>query len=272
MIRTVVISITCLLFAASTVSAQTTNQTIYNFLNPVPKNQMRPLTSDVYDGVEDAQTLDAGHFQIETQLINYYFNGSTPYGYSDHGYLWQPRFKVGLLNNVEFTVSPSYEIKDYGPFGTYRSFGNVDLASKVNIWGNNGGTTAFSIQPFLIIPTQGHYTVRGGGDLVLLVRLPEGFSLKFDSEFYATENYALNLYAGFYNSMSINKVVYPDTSVFCYLDSTLNTDPYSKWYGYTGFGVNYNITSDLQLSAGMGFGLKMNSYDYNPRLSCTWRF
>jgi hypothetical protein len=44
------------------------------------------------------------------------------------------------------------------------------------------------------------------------------------------------------------------------------------WYGYTGFGLKYNFLNNLQLFAGMGFGLTSSSYDYNPRAGLVWRF
>jgi hypothetical protein len=45
-----------------------------------------------------------------------------------------------------------------------------------------------------------------------------------------------------------------------------------EWYGYSGFGLGYQVCRNLELFAGIGFGLTSNSYDYNPRLGLGWRF
>jgi hypothetical protein len=250
---------------------QSIDKSDYTLFNPVPNDQLRPLSSEAYDGVSDARTLDAGYFQAEGEFINYLFNSTTPYHYSSNEYLWEPRISVGLLNNVDFYVRPSYEIRSYDYKGSTSEFGSVVTGVKVNLWGNDGGTTAFAVKPYLSIPTEGG-DVLGGGVLALLVRLPQGFYVKFDSEFYATENDNRTLFAGFYNSMSINKSLCSKADAYWYLDSHVTSDSAQQWYGYTGFGLNYNFTCNLQIFAGIGFGLTSSSYDYNPRFGFVWRF
>ena len=190
---------------------------------------------------------------------------------------------MGLLNNVDFYVRPTYEIRSFREEGFNRAtglplsisgsssgFGYLTTGIKVNLWGNDEGTTALALKPYFSIPTEGG-DLLGGSDVVLLVRLPQGFYLKFDSEFYATENINLTHYVGFNNSMSINKILCSKTEAYWYLDSTVTSNPVEHWYGYTGFGLKYNFTSNMQLFAGIGFGLTSAAYDYNPRLGFVWR-
>ncbi|MGA2178089.1 MAG: transporter [Verrucomicrobiota bacterium] len=266
-------TITCLMLPLAVFAAepQSIDKSDYSLFNPVPGDQLRPLSSQAYDGVSDARTLDAGHVQVEGEFINYFFNSTTPYHYSSDGFLWEPRISVGLLNNVDFYVRPSYEIRSYDYKGGSSEFGRITTGVKINLWGNDGGTTALAVKPYLSIPTEGG-DVLGGGDVALLVRLPHGFYVKFDSEFYATENNSRTLFAGFDNSMSINKSLYSKADAYWYLDSTVTTDSAQQWYGYTGFGLNYNFTSNLQIFAGIGFGLTSSAYDYNPRFGFAWRF
>ena len=252
----------------------------------MPDDQLRPLTSEAYDGFTDARTLDAGHFQVESELINYvYFHNSFE---TANEFTWQPRITVGLLNNVDFFVRPAYTLGSYSvraPFPPYKysnglnEFGNTTTGVKINLWGNDGGTTAFSIRPYLNLPTTqntGCDDVLGGGDLALLVRLPCEFSVKFDSEFYATEFYSPfngnNVYAGFDNSISINKSLCSKANAYWYMNTTVTTIANPNWTGYTGFGAEYNFTANLQLFAGIGFGLNMPADVYNPRLGFAWRF
>src|SRR3982751_4707969 len=48
-----------------------TGKNIYNLFNRTPVNKMRGLNTDRPDKTESAYTLDAGHFQFETDLITY---------------------------------------------------------------------------------------------------------------------------------------------------------------------------------------------------------
>lgn len=42
------------------------DKSIYNIFNPTPKDKMREFDTDRPDKIETPHTVDAGHFQIET--------------------------------------------------------------------------------------------------------------------------------------------------------------------------------------------------------------
>src|ERR1700734_1149429 len=272
-----IITIICFMFPLAIFAADsqsTNNNADYSLFNPVPDVQLRPLSSEARDGLTDARPLDAGHGQVEGEFINYYYYSTPANNFSSQQFAWAPRITVGLLNNVDLFIRPSYQmVSARNNFGSFSSsgFGYITTGVKLNLWGNDGGTTALAVRPYLSIPTMGG-GVLGGGDVALLVRLPQGFYIKFDSEFYATENNNRTHFVGFDNSMSINKSLCSKTDAYWYLDSTVTSDPNQQWIGYTGFGLDYNFTSNLQLFAGMGFGLTSSSYDYNPRFGFVCRF
>ena len=243
-----------------------------------PDDQLRPLSSQAYDGLTDARTLDAGHVQVESELLNYYFNGSTPQYYYKDSFFWEPRITLGLLNNLDLFIRPSYETRtDYFNHST-GDFGTITTGLKLNLWGNNDGTTALAIRPYAAIPTSHGAVVGAGVDLPLLVRLPQGFWVKVDSEFY-TAGYDNNQ-AGFSNGLSLNKSLCSKVDVYCYVNTVVTTNDKQPWYGYTGLGFDCNVTDNLQLFAGFGFGFTSpdwvlgqdRAYDYNPRLGVVWRF
>jgi hypothetical protein len=233
----------------------------------------------------DARTVDAGHVQVEGEFIDYFYNSETPHNYDSDEFLWAPRVTVGLLNNVDFYVRPSYEIRclDYGVKSS--EFGRITTGIKVNLVGNDEGTIALALKPYVSIPTSssdalGSGGVLGGGDVALLVRLPYGLYVKVDSEFYATENDRRTHFAGFYNAISLNKTLCSKADAYGYFNSTVTTDSTETWYGYGGFGLEYNFTRNLQVFAGIGFGVtssdwvmgQTRAYDYNPRAGFVWRF
>ena len=264
----------------------------YNLFNPTPSNLLRPINSDQFDNVLDAHTLDAGHVQIDASLVNYYYYSiryyvpGLSYRVAEDEYSWTPRFRVGLLNNLDFEVNPTYSIRSDNVAGAYGApytpdafnstahssgFGDIGLGPKINLWGNDEGVTALAIHPYLSIPPR-RGVLLGGADIAFGWQMPRGFYLKLDSEFYVTDNARHTLYGGFYNSVSLHKTLCSKAEVYWYLDSTVTSDPLSSWYGYTGFGAIYKISPNLELYGGIGFGLKSAAYDYNPRFGVICRF
>lgn len=261
------------------------NKWEYSLINPVPRDEMRPLFSSIQDGVMDARTLDAGHVQVEGEFVDYFYNSSTPPTYYSDEFLWAPRVTVGLLNDLDFEVRPTYEIRYFDYQRASSEFGRVAAGVKVNLLGNDDGMIAVALSPYLSIPTSrtdaiGGGDLLGGGDVAVLVRLPHELSVKVDSECYASQRRSDNeIFAGFYNALSLDKTLCSKADAYCYFATTVTTDPTQTWYGYAGLGLQYNVTRDLQVFAGMGFGVtpdwtqgQTRAYDYNPRAGLVWRY
>lgn len=260
----------------------------YSLLNPTPDRYMRPLASDRADRITGPFTVDAGHFQIECDAVNYYKHQQKweyPYEHVTRTateFNWSPRFTVGLLDGVDFETQFNYETKEnkYDYSGSYNAtvknhddgFGFVSPMCKINLWGNNGGVTALSIMPQLSIPTDSRYDVNGGVALPFAVRLPEKFTLKITSWFESAQNSNKELFAGFENELSLTRAMTSKLNLFANLNTITTTDSNQEWYGYAGFGGAYTLMSNLQIYTGLRFGLTSNSYDYNPYLGLTWRF
>jgi opacity protein-like surface antigen len=280
------------LSAADLSNTNSPDKSQYNLFNPTPRDLMRGIKADQFDNVLDAHTVDAGHIEIETSLIDYYaysthynYTGLS-YRYAEEEYYWAPRFRLGLLNNVDFEVNPTYSIRSKNETGAFTApyvpyafnstihssgFGDIGLGPEINLWGNDGGATALAIHPYLSVPTS-NGELLGGMDIPFGLRLCRGLYLDFDTEFYVTDNSLRTHYGGFQNNVSLYKKVCSKTAVYWYLDSTVTSDPARSWYGYTGFGATYKLTVDMEVFGGIGFGLDSAAYDYNPRFGVVLRF
>ena len=76
----------------------------YWLLYPTPPDQMRSFSTDRPTKSNVPYTVDAGHFQYETDLVNYthQVTGST---HTDTLLVPNPTFKVGLTNNADLEVN-----------------------------------------------------------------------------------------------------------------------------------------------------------------------
>jgi hypothetical protein len=133
----------------------------YHLFNPTPSEQMRELSTDRPDQTESPYTVDAGHFQIEMDVANGTMDRDKSNGGDVRSQVWNfggMNLKAGLLNNVDIQfVLDGYvdaRAKDYVANTSVRDsgFGDVQTRLKINLWGNDGGKTAFAIMPFVKWP------------------------------------------------------------------------------------------------------------------------
>lgn len=136
-----------LLLAAVTLQAQ--DQKGYHLFKPVPRDNMREFSIDRPDVTESPQTVDAGHFQFEGDLLKWtkdsggrsgrtisVFNGLYKMGLS---HSWDIHIGLELYNIYQ---NADAEKVDDG-------YGATTIRLKHNFWGNDGDKkTAFGIIPY----------------------------------------------------------------------------------------------------------------------------
>src|SRR5688572_9385162 len=183
------------LLTGSVFAADVPDKSQYHLFNPTPVALMREMSTDRPDKTESAYTVDAGHFQIESDLATYTYDHDTKDGANRRVDAWAVaaiNFKVGLLNNVDLqTVVETYNhitIHDLaaGEKTRQSGFGDITSRIKINIWGNDGGTTALAVMPYVKFPTSqddiGNDSVEGGLIVPMAIELPQGFGLGLMTE------------------------------------------------------------------------------------------
>jgi Putative MetA-pathway of phenol degradation len=123
----------------------------YWLLNPTPPDEMRTFNTDRPTKANVPYTVDAGHFQYETDLVNYTHQvvGSV---HTITILAPNPTFKVGVTNNADLEVNvPFVGVHTFGsstaPSISLWGIGDTFARAKVNLWGNDGGDTAAALIP-----------------------------------------------------------------------------------------------------------------------------
>lgn len=128
----------------------------YHLFNPVPRELMRDLATDRPDGTESPYTVDAGHVQIEASLIDFTRDKGSG-GRVETLTLMDTNLKFGLLNNMDLQIILPLWAEEQslseGAQEIINGTGDVTLRLKMNLWGNDQGSTAFGIMPFIKLPT-----------------------------------------------------------------------------------------------------------------------
>ena len=168
----------------------------YSLFHPTPADQMRGMDTDRPNITNTPHTIDAGHLQLETGLIDYSYFRQHAAGASarnDDFSFGQFNFRLGVLNNLE--LNAAFDALDLdrtrggnpSKSSTAASFGDTVFGGKLNLWGNETGDdaweSALAIQPQLKFPTA-RYSVGNGrfeGSVAapFLLNLPKGFHFSY---------------------------------------------------------------------------------------------
>lgn len=273
----------CLLHAFSSLAA---DKSQYHLFNPTPRELMRAMSTDRPDLTESAHTVDAGHFQLEADLVNFSHDHDTAGSADTKVDAWTAgaiNLKAGLLNWMDLQlVLDAYshvttEDRVAGTKVRQSGLGDFTTRVKMNLWGNDGGTTALAVMPFVKFPTNqddlGNDKVEGGLIIPFGMELPGGWSLGVMTEFDFVRNNADSGYrTDFVNSLVLGHDLIGKLGGYVEFFSVVSSESGHPWVGVLGLGLAYAVTDDLQLDGGVNLGLTRSAEDINPFLGVSWRF
>ena len=258
----------------------------YSLFKPTPRELMRPMSTDRPDKTESPYTVDAGHFQIEMDVLSYSFDRYNT-DFNDTRVetvgIAPINLKAGLCNNVDFQLilEPYTSVRTHdrtaGTVRNQRGFGDIVTRLKMNLWGNDSGATALAVMPFVKLPTNrdelGNNAVEGGVILPLAVELPWGWGMGLMTEFdFNRDSSGSGLHTEFINTVTFGHDIIGKLSGYVEFFSLVSTESGADWIGTVDAGLTYALTDDIQLDAGVNFGVTRPADDINPFVGLSWRF
>lgn len=273
----------CLLPGLSSLAA---DKSQYHLFNPTPRELMRAMSTDRPDLTESAYTVDAGHFQIEADLVGFSRDHNTVGNADTKVDAWTAgaiNLKAGLLNWMDLQlvldVYSHITTEDRVADTKVRQSGLGDFTTRVkmNLWGNDGGTTALAVMPFVKFPTNqddlGNDEIEGGVIIPFGMELPGGWSLGVMTEFDFVRNNADSGYrTDFVNSLVLGHDLIGKLGGYVEFFTVVSSESGHPWVGVLGLGLAYAVTDDLQLDGGVNLGFTRSAEDINPFLGVSWRF
>jgi len=248
----------------------------YTLFNPTPREQMREFNSNRPDTTEGPYTVDAGHVQLEASFAEYTLvhDEGTPFGTRTQTVSVAPlTVRVGVLNQVEVDVIASpyiYQRSQTGSATAYtHGFGDMTLRAAINLWGDDGGTTAFGLIPFVQLPTAstssglGTGRVQGGLILPFQLNLPHDWGIGAMLEFDALRDDANTDY-GFdvVQSVVLSHEIVTHIEGFV---EYVGIAPHDLGVSYQAFfdtGVSFQLTENLEVDCAVNVGLSKDTPDY----------
>lgn len=261
------------------------NKSQFNLFNPTPTDAMRPFSTDRPGKTHSSLTVDAGHFQLEGDFLNYTWDHWTPDQSTQRAYtVVNPNLKLGITNWAELDVFlPVYNflaVKSRSADNRFRTtgFGAVLLGGKVNFFGNDSGDQALGAIGFVKAPTArtglGNNLIEYFLSLPFTTTLPQGYSVTLEPAFAVVRNAYKQGYQGDYQFLvNLNHAIFSETltaAIELALDfpgdrnigPRHTIDPSLQWL----------ITPNLQLDIGVYVGLTRAAPDFNPYVGISFRF
>jgi hypothetical protein len=252
-----------------------------NLFNPVPENLLRDLSPDRPDMTESPYTVDAGHFQLEMDFANFIYD-KTDGTITKAWDVGDFNLRIGLLNQLELSLIYDNYLNVHTEDGSRKSttqsgFGDFTTRLKINLWGDDGGKTAFALLPFVKFPTStdnlGNNAIEGGVIFPLAVSLPYDFDLSLET----AASYMKNDDDGGYHeefiaSSSLDHQIIGKLSGFLEFFSNFTTESHAGWVGTVDTGLEYLVTKNIQLDCDCYFGVTRAAPDFNPFAGITVRF
>lgn len=235
----------------------------YNLFNPTPRALMREFNTDRPDVTESPYTVDAGHYQIEFSFIEYTYSHRQGERTNDYS-LFPVNLKAGLTNDLDLQLilNPYQRLltRSRGASERNAGYGDMELRAKYNLWGNDGGKTAFAIMPYLHFPTasdgMSNHHLEGGVIFPLAINLPAGFDLGTEARFDINRNERNDGYgADFVHTATLGHGLTKDLGAYIEYVGVAPIQMDHDYLAYFDSGLTYSLSENAQLDCGINIGL-----------------
>jgi outer membrane putative beta-barrel porin/alpha-amylase len=270
---------------AACIAAGADEKSRFHLLDPTPPPLMRPMSTDRPDKTESPYTVDAGHVQVEMDIVSYFYDRRNPEHQARRvqgASFFATNWKVGLLNNLDVQlVSEPFvwlrqEDLNAGLDDDDVGSGDATLRAKLNLWGNDGGKTALAVMPFITFDTSDEELGTTGTEFGLIIplaiELPHEFGLGLMSEFDFVRDDSNDLNFVWVNTATLGRDIVKNLGGYIELFTAVDPDRTSAWEATLDFGLTYAISPDIQLDGGINIGLTREADDWSPFVGISIRY
>ena len=245
----------------------------------MPDGALRSFNTDRPTKSNVPVTVDAGHFQYESDLVNYTHSNAAG-ATSRNVAVVDPVVKVGLTDHIDLELQfTGYNWAQQTVAGqTIRADGVGDLVlrTKINLFGNQGGAAA-AIIPYVKFPTAhepiGNNTTDGGVITPISYPLPLNFTLLVEPEVDVIRNAANGgHHFNFVQLLNISHPVGKDLTVYGEIYSALGTDRGTPPVYTFDVALAWLVRANLQLDIGANIGLNSNAPNLQLYAGMSQRF
>ncbi len=254
----------------------------YSLASPTPANLMREMSTDRPDKTESPYTVDAGHVQVEMDFISYTRDGDDDLRVRSIN-IAPINLKLGLTNSADLQlifdsyVRQTVEDRTTDQRRTVEGIGDVTVRLKQNLWGNDGGSTAFALMPFVKLPTNsggiGNDQVEFGVIAPLAIGVSDRVGIGLMTELDLLEEAdGTGLAPTLINTATVGVGLTERLGIYTELFTEKSIEKGADWVVTWDTGLTYAISGDVQLDAGVNLGVTDSADDVNLFVGLSRRF
>lgn len=244
--------------------AQLVPQKKYNLFRPVPKDSLRGLETDRPDVTESPKTVDAGHFQIETDVFKTTRNKENGITSVENNYNLA-NLKLGLTSNTDIQLVVGSYVNTYDKIAGIstnetKGFGDLTLRLKHNLWGNGDDSkTALALLPYIKFPTgKQSDAIEGGITVPFSVHLSEKYHMGTQAQLDIVKSDGKGYHTSILQSLALCRMLSEKFETF--VESFYNYDLQTKKFDFSvNGGASFMATDNLKFDAGVNIGLTKNT-------------
>jgi len=258
------ISVFCALVLSLRCAAQQAPQKNYSLFHPVPKSLMREMETDRPDVTESPFTVDAGHFQVETDLVNLIREKSDTK--ETHTLLInQANLKIGITGSTAIQIGFQTYGRQKEKNGSseaaeiHEGHGDLTFRIKQNLLGNDHGNFVLAILPYVKFPTSKYdenSRFEGGLIVPMLYKLPGEWKLGFQVEADRLKDKDQQaMHTEFLQSLTVSHPLLKGIEGIAETYYTYDFKEH-QFSNFINAAVQMEVAKDFKLDAGLNYGIQ----------------
>jgi hypothetical protein len=277
LLLTTLVSFICMIANAEQAPTGGNDKSRYSLFDPTPESEMRDFATDRPDKTESPYSVDAGHFQFETDIANYSKDtvGGEKTETLNINFI---NLKMGLTNRTDLqVVFGNYVRQTTSTGGTLSGLGDLSIRYKINLYGNDQGDFAIGLMPFATLPTAtnglGSGSVEGGLLVPFALDLPADFSSGGMFQINMAKDEIGNRYhPELIGSVTAGHSIVGELSSYVEFFAQQSTETGAPLAATFDIGFTYMLVPNWQLDFGVNLGVTDAADDVNPFLGLSARF
>ncbi len=247
------------------VLAQAT-QKPYSIFSPAPKEKLREMETDRPDVTESAITVDAGHFQYESDLFAFEREQSES-SLQKTIMINRANLKVGLTGSTSLQVGietyawEKERDNETGEVENSKGFGDINLRLKQNLIGNDKGNFAMALLPYITLPTAtfGNSKLEEGFIVPMQVKLPSDWKVGMQVEVdHLKDKSGDRMHMEYLQSLTVSHEIRKNITGIAetYFTYDFKQHQYSN---FVNAAVQLEIAHDLKVDGGVNYGIQKDA-------------
>jgi hypothetical protein len=237
-------------------AADSASKSQYHLFNPTPESLMRGFITDRPDRTESPISVDAGHFQLETDLVAVTRDQgetSTIFNFMN--------LKAGLTRDTDLQFVLESHVVD----GSGSGVGDATVRYKYNLFGNDEGASAMALMPYVNLSSS---------EFGLIVPIgfdaPRGFGIGMMFQYdRVRDNPGEGYHAQFISSITAAHDLF--WGLEGYIEFFSQTEADAPWVATLDGGLILPVGKQVRLDLGANVGVTEAANDINPFLGVSIR-